>query len=69
MRTIIAHIYLQDECRRIGCGWRTCIMQIGRKWVRLKERATEHTGKLPVSLLPIMRYREIQVRKRRRRPG
>lgn len=68
MKTIVAHIYLQDECPRIGCGWRTVNMMFGRKWLRFVERATGSRGKLPVSMLPILRYREIEVRKRRRRP-
>lgn len=66
MKTIVAHLYLQDECVRIGCGWRTVTMTFGRKWVRIKERATDRAGKLPISMLPILRYREIEVRKRRR---
>jgi len=33
-------IYFMDEAPRIGCGYRDCTVKIGRRWVRITERAT-----------------------------
>jgi len=35
-----ADIYFEDECPRIGCGWRRVFVKVGRKWVRIEEQAT-----------------------------
>lgn len=44
---IKADVYFQDEAPRIGCGWRRCNVMIGRKWIRITERATGKRAKLP----------------------
>lgn len=33
MTTNQMRIYFEDECPKIGCGWRTVNVKIGRKWV------------------------------------
>lgn len=46
METQRLRIFLQDECPRIGCGWRTVTVAIGRKWVHLEDRV-EQRARLP----------------------
>ena len=50
MPAIKADCYFQDEAPRIGCGWRRCNVVIGRKWIRITERATGKKAKLPMAL-------------------
>lgn len=33
MKTAVMHLYFEDECPRIGCGWRHVSVKVGRKWV------------------------------------
>lgn len=38
MQTYEKRIYLQDECPRLGSGWRTLFVRKGRKWAYLSDR-------------------------------
>lgn len=40
-------IYLEDECPRIGSGWRTVDVKIGRKWAYFTDTANGHRSRLP----------------------
>lgn len=40
METQRIRIFLHDEAPRIGCGWRTVTVMLGRKWVRLVDERT-----------------------------
>lgn len=40
-------IYLEDECPRIGSGWRTVEIKMGRKWAHLIDTANGHRARLP----------------------
>lgn len=40
-------IYLEDECPRIGAGWRTVDVKIGRKWAYLTDTANGTRSRLP----------------------
>lgn len=33
MTAQLIRVYFEDECPKIGCGWRTVIVKMGRKWV------------------------------------
>lgn len=66
MNTI--NIYFQDEARRIGCGWRTCEVKLGRKWAVLRECATDRRVKLPVAIFHKLRKTEVHVRRRLLKP-
>lgn len=60
MRNYVADIYFQDEAPRLGCGWRRCAVKVGRKWVRLVERATGYRQKLPLkTFAQLTRQREV----------
>lgn len=50
MTPVKADVYFQDEAPRIGCGWRRCDVIVGRKWIRIIERATGRKAKLPMFL-------------------
>jgi hypothetical protein len=49
-------IYFEDECPRIGSGWRTVTVREGRKWAYLTDcagRRARVTLKLLDELLPV----------------
>lgn len=37
MKAEVYKVYLQDDCPRLPCGWRYLIVQIGRKWVYIRD--------------------------------
>ena len=37
-------IHAHDEVTRIGCGHRTVLARVGRKWVRVKSRVDPQVG-------------------------
>jgi hypothetical protein len=39
------YVYFEDECPRLGCGWRMVLAKIGWKWVRLTD-ALGRTAKI-----------------------
>ena len=39
-------IYLEDEAPRIGSGWRTVSVKIGRKWTYITDTATKRRARL-----------------------
>jgi hypothetical protein len=41
-------IYLEDEAPRIGAGWRTVDVKLGRKWAYLTETSSGVRARLPV---------------------
>jgi hypothetical protein len=41
-------IYLEDEAPRIGCGWRTVDVKLGRKWAYLTEVSSGIRTRLPL---------------------
>jgi len=49
--TYRARIYFEDEAPRIGMGWRTVAVKVGRKWLHLTCAASGRTQRLPVSML------------------
>ncbi len=63
-QTIAAQVYLEDEAPRIGCGWRTLNVTVGRKWIYLQERATGTRARLPIRLLD--KLKPLPIRPRRR---
>lgn len=70
--------YFQDECPRLGAGWRTVYVIAGTKWVRLAALIAEKTRETKAiwartklscdQWAPIARHgHELPPRKRRRR--
>jgi hypothetical protein len=47
-------VHLADEAPRIGAGWRIVEVEVGRKWVRLKDGSGQR-GKIPVA-----RWRQLE---------
>ncbi len=41
MKAFQRNIYFTYQAPRIGCGFRYCDVYVGRKWVRIVERATK----------------------------
>lgn len=37
MQTQRVKIFFEDEAPRLGAGWRIVNVQVGRKWVRLRD--------------------------------
>lgn len=58
--TYTANIYFEDEAPRIGCGWRYCNIEIGRKWARVTERATGKRVRFPKEKLDSFRQAKVR---------
>lgn len=71
MMTQRYRIFLHDEAPRIGCGWRTVAVILGRKWVRIMDERTKARHKLKSKLWPdlVMGGRPLGPRKKKRRKG
>ena len=41
-------IFFEDECPRIGSGWRTVDIKIGRKWITFQSTSSGVRAKLPI---------------------
>lgn len=41
-------LYFEDEAPRIGSGWRTVEVKVGRKWVRFADTASDAKARLPL---------------------
>lgn len=39
-------VYLEDDCPRIGCGWRLVTAKVGRKWTYLECVSTCTRGRM-----------------------
>lgn len=37
------YVYFQDECPRLGAGWRMVLVKVGYKWVRLTDALGRRT--------------------------
>lgn len=60
MTPTAVEIYFHDEAPKIGCGWRRCNIEVGRKWVRITERATGARVRLPKSRLQTLKPRPVR---------
>jgi len=48
-------VFLEDECPRIGSGWRTVNVKIGRKWAFFTDTANLTRVRLPLDVaIPII---------------
>lgn len=47
MKSAKVRIYLEDEAPRIGCGWRTVMVRIGRKWAYILDPYNGNRARLP----------------------
>lgn len=41
-------LFFEDECPRIGSGWRTVVVKLGYKWAFFTDVATHTRTRLPV---------------------
>jgi hypothetical protein len=44
-------IYFEDECPRIGCGWRTVHIRKGRKWGYITDVASGRRQRVKLRVL------------------
>lgn len=51
--TYRTRIYFEDECPRLGCGWRTVMVRRGRKWAYLAD-ATGRRQRIKLALLELL---------------
>ena len=68
MDAIKVKIFLEDECPRIGCGWRYVTARVGRKWVYLRD-AHGRTGKLALEAFQLFKPLVIACERERKRTG
>lgn len=48
--------YFEDECPKIGCGWRTVMVKTGRKWIYFIDPYNGNRCRLPLmKAQPIIR--------------
>lgn len=56
MKSVKTRVYLEDEAPRLGCGWRTLLIKVGRKWVHFLDPYNGNRTKLPMAKAePIIR--------------
>ena len=60
MTPIKAKIYFEDECPRIGSGWRTVLIKTGRKWAYLIDPYTGNRSRIKKELLKQLNPAEIK---------
>lgn len=49
MNTKGVRLYFEDECPRIGAGWRTVYVKTGRKWIYFRDPTTGARAKIAKS--------------------
>lgn len=65
MKTQTIRVYFEDECPRIGCGWRTVNVRSGRKWIYFVDPYNGNKCRvLKDKALPILAYSQAQPKPR-----
>ena len=67
MKTTSHWLLLGDEAPSIGCGWRLCDIQVGRKWVYLRSSGTPYRVRMSLKKLCHIKDTMIRYWERNRR--